>query len=334
MDGRFALGGIGKICERHGPRNVAQTVKSPRRFKQSEHKKVMMRVKQAFYLLFIVYWAYRFIAGLSKIQRLSSKSHILSKRADNIQILLNRWISQSLTLDYVMLKVRTSYLPTEIGWGQRLAPLVTYHKENGIYKIDYTQFHNTLPVSMPECSAKEWSLIVERRRPSVQRHLPAEDYCIEFTTLTRSTRPASRIFGKLLRRRGRKTSRRRSVDLTGERGGTRSWTTTMAATTVQDSPERRRSIVADRMTRGHRPDIGNVVWTVADPTRPISTLANTLRKRPAHSPPSRLEQENKSTSKRRVVVETDNNNNNNDGSIKRRLSTTRTRWKRAGSSQA
>lgn len=53
-------------------------------------------------------------------------------------------------------QVRTSYLPTEIFWGHVLAPLVTYQKENGQYKIDYTRFHNTIPMqSMPECSARQ-----------------------------------------------------------------------------------------------------------------------------------------------------------------------------------
>ena len=54
-------------------------------------------------------------------------------------------------------QVRTSYLPSEIFWGHRLEPLVTYQKENGSYKVDYNQFHATVPVSdMPECSAKEY----------------------------------------------------------------------------------------------------------------------------------------------------------------------------------
>jgi|SRR6218665_1448227 len=53
-------------------------------------------------------------------------------------------------------QVRTSYLPGEILWGHVLDPLVTYQKENGQYKIDYTRFHSVLPMrSMPECSARE-----------------------------------------------------------------------------------------------------------------------------------------------------------------------------------
>ncbi|ESN90489.1 hypothetical protein HELRODRAFT_122071, partial [Helobdella robusta] len=43
-------------------------------------------------------------------------------------------------------QVRTSFLPREILWGHRLAPLLTYQKENGQYKIDYSQFHAVIPI--------------------------------------------------------------------------------------------------------------------------------------------------------------------------------------------
>ena len=54
-------------------------------------------------------------------------------------------------------QVRTSYLPSEIIWGHQLASLITYKKENGKYFIDYTQFHNTIPVEMDETSAREFN---------------------------------------------------------------------------------------------------------------------------------------------------------------------------------
>ncbi|ESO03710.1 hypothetical protein HELRODRAFT_79786, partial [Helobdella robusta] len=60
-------------------------------------------------------------------------------------------------------QVRTSYLPSEILWGHCLAPLLTYQKENGQYKIDYAQFHAILPVQdMPECSAKVYLNLKEK----------------------------------------------------------------------------------------------------------------------------------------------------------------------------
>lgn len=50
-------------------------------------------------------------------------------------------------------QVRTSYLPAEILWGYRLAPLVTYQKENGHYTIDHRLFHHVIPVVMSPASA-------------------------------------------------------------------------------------------------------------------------------------------------------------------------------------
>jgi len=58
----------------------------------------------------------------------------------------------------MLTQVRTSYLPTEICWGERLCPLMTFQRQNGRYEIDYEQFHQTTPIaSMPDCSAKEWA---------------------------------------------------------------------------------------------------------------------------------------------------------------------------------
>ena len=55
-------------------------------------------------------------------------------------------------------QARTSYLPSEILWGHRFDKLVTFHKESGQYFIDYSCFHSTTSIDMPECSAKEMSL--------------------------------------------------------------------------------------------------------------------------------------------------------------------------------
>jgi len=53
--------------------------------------------------------------------------------------------------------VRTSYLPEEISWAERLHPLLTYERDNGRYVIDYSQFHRTTPVTMSDCSAAQWA---------------------------------------------------------------------------------------------------------------------------------------------------------------------------------
>ena len=52
-------------------------------------------------------------------------------------------------------QVRTSYLPSEILWGHDLAPLLTYQKDNGRYKVDFSQFDNVVAVDTPEMSAKD-----------------------------------------------------------------------------------------------------------------------------------------------------------------------------------
>ncbi|XP_013401886.1 G protein-activated inward rectifier potassium channel 3-like [Lingula anatina] len=52
-------------------------------------------------------------------------------------------------------QARSSYLPGEILWGHRFERLVTFQKENGEYQVDYSRFHNTVPVDTPTCSAKE-----------------------------------------------------------------------------------------------------------------------------------------------------------------------------------
>jgi len=52
-------------------------------------------------------------------------------------------------------QVRTSYLPSEILWGHDLSSLLTYQKDNGRYKVDFSQFHNVEAVDTPEMSAKD-----------------------------------------------------------------------------------------------------------------------------------------------------------------------------------
>ena len=52
-------------------------------------------------------------------------------------------------------QARSSYLPGEVLWGHRFERLVTFQKENGQYQIDFSRFHNTIPVDTPNCSARE-----------------------------------------------------------------------------------------------------------------------------------------------------------------------------------
>ena len=77
-------------------------------------------------------------------------------------------------------QVRTSYIPMEIMWGERLVPLLTFQLQNGRYEIDYGQFHNTTPMSMPDCSAREYA---ERRENGTLEEMekPDSEYLANFT---------------------------------------------------------------------------------------------------------------------------------------------------------
>ncbi|KAK3608268.1 hypothetical protein CHS0354_007299 [Potamilus streckersoni] len=68
-------------------------------------------------------------------------------------------------------QARSSYLPGEILWGQRFDRLVTFQKENGQYQIDYSRFHNTIPVETPQCSAKELA--------ELKQHMPDSEFVDE-----------------------------------------------------------------------------------------------------------------------------------------------------------
>ncbi|KAK6169114.1 hypothetical protein SNE40_020228 [Patella caerulea] len=52
-------------------------------------------------------------------------------------------------------QARSSYLPGEVLWGHRFERLVTFQKEDGQYQIDFSRFHNAIPIDTPSCSAKE-----------------------------------------------------------------------------------------------------------------------------------------------------------------------------------
>lgn len=58
-------------------------------------------------------------------------------------------------------QARTSYLPDEVFWGHRFEKLITFQKEDGTYKIDYSRFNSSIPFDTPLCSAKELKLLQE-----------------------------------------------------------------------------------------------------------------------------------------------------------------------------
>ena len=61
-------------------------------------------------------------------------------------------------------QARTSYLPNEILWGYRFERLVTYHRDNGQYLIDYSSFNRTFSVETSPTSAKDRAAAAEAAR--------------------------------------------------------------------------------------------------------------------------------------------------------------------------
>jgi potassium inwardly-rectifying channel subfamily J len=61
-------------------------------------------------------------------------------------------------------QARTSYLPDEILWGHRFEKLITFQKEDGTYKIDYSRFNSSIPVDTPLCSAKDLKQLQEEEK--------------------------------------------------------------------------------------------------------------------------------------------------------------------------
>ncbi|XP_049869076.1 G protein-activated inward rectifier potassium channel 3-like isoform X2 [Pectinophora gossypiella] len=52
-------------------------------------------------------------------------------------------------------QARSSYTTSEIMWGHRFVPLVSYNRERQGYEVDYSKFDETHQVDTPLCSAKE-----------------------------------------------------------------------------------------------------------------------------------------------------------------------------------
>ena len=86
-------------------------------------------------------------------------------------------------------QMRTSYLPSEILWAHRLAPLLAYQKDNGQYRIDYKRFHAVEPITMPDCSAKSLAESDAGRRDGDDDD---DDVGMTAVTIMSAGRPSSR----------------------------------------------------------------------------------------------------------------------------------------------
>ncbi|XP_014480841.1 PREDICTED: G protein-activated inward rectifier potassium channel 3-like isoform X2 [Dinoponera quadriceps] len=85
----------------------------------------------------------------SPLYRISA-SDMLRERFEIVVILEGVIESTGMTT-----QARSSYLPSEILWGHRFEPIITFRKETGEYEVNYTLFNNTYEVDTPLCSAAD-----------------------------------------------------------------------------------------------------------------------------------------------------------------------------------
>lgn len=79
-----------------------------------------------------------------------SASDLLKDKFEIVVILEGTVESTSMTT-----QARSSYLPSEIKWGHRFEPLVSFRKDTGQYAVDYSLFNNTYEVDTPLCSSRD-----------------------------------------------------------------------------------------------------------------------------------------------------------------------------------
>ena len=79
-----------------------------------------------------------------------SASDLLKEKFEIVVILEGTVESTSMTT-----QARSSYLPSEIKWGHRFEPLVSFRKDSGQYAVDYGLFNNTYEVDTPLCSSHD-----------------------------------------------------------------------------------------------------------------------------------------------------------------------------------
>ena len=68
-------------------------------------------------------------------------------------------------------QARSSYLPSEIKWGSKMAPLMTKKKAGGQFQIDHSKFHETIEAEMCCWSAQE-EMLNKRRKHNIKKTSP------------------------------------------------------------------------------------------------------------------------------------------------------------------
>ncbi|CAF0777381.1 unnamed protein product [Adineta steineri] len=79
-----------------------------------------------------------------------SRADLIQQRFELVVILEGIIESTGMTT-----QARTSYLPSEILWGYRFERLISFQRDDGLYRIDYSRFNVHYPVDIITCSAKE-----------------------------------------------------------------------------------------------------------------------------------------------------------------------------------
>uniref|UniRef100_A0A0K2U9Y5 ATPsensitive inward rectifier potassium channel 12like [Bombyx mori] n=1 Tax=Lepeophtheirus salmonis TaxID=72036 RepID=A0A0K2U9Y5_LEPSM len=78
-------------------------------------------------------------------------------------------------------QARTSYLPSEIFWGNRFEPMILFRSEQKKYQVNFSAFHSTYEVETPICSAYELDEYYKARNKESRK----------FQNMNRSNKPAT-----------------------------------------------------------------------------------------------------------------------------------------------
>ncbi|XP_018565441.1 G protein-activated inward rectifier potassium channel 3 isoform X2 [Anoplophora glabripennis] len=66
-------------------------------------------------------------------------------------------------------QARSSYLATEVLWGHRFEPVVSYNKDRQGYEVNYSKFDNTVTIDTPLCSAADLAAFYKAQDIQEQR---------------------------------------------------------------------------------------------------------------------------------------------------------------------
>ncbi|XP_020300464.1 G protein-activated inward rectifier potassium channel 3-like isoform X2 [Pseudomyrmex gracilis] len=130
----------------------------------------------------------------SPLYRISA-SDMLRERFEIVVILEGVIESTGMTT-----QARSSYLPSEILWGHRFQPIITFRKETGEYEVNYMLFNNTYEVDTPLCSAADLDRIRAMHRtkaehPSSNAFPGYHDTCSSSSSMTSGSSLGSSIGG-------------------------------------------------------------------------------------------------------------------------------------------